>query len=80
VRKTGAKFDFKTIMSNDSLETAKSYPYCYISFPVFNFKMDKFIIRTGYVSGILSAEGAIFIYQKFGKDWKIIKILNQTVS
>jgi len=75
-----AKFDYKTIISKDSLELAKSYPYCYISFPVFSADKNKFIIRTGYVSGVLSAEGAIFIYQKIGKDWKIIKVLNQTLS
>ena len=75
-----SKFDYKTIISKDSLELLRSYPYCYISSPVFNAKKDKFIIRTGYVCGALCAEGAIFIYQKSGKDWKIIKVLNQTVS
>ncbi|MEO6315746.1 MAG: hypothetical protein ABIO53_12425 [Chitinophagaceae bacterium] len=75
-----AKFDYKTIISKDSLELAKSYPYCYISFPVFSADKNKFIIRTGYVAGALSAEGAIFIYQKIGKDWKMIKTINQTLS
>ncbi len=75
-----AKFNYKTIISKDSLDLAKSYPYCYISFPVFSAGKDKFVIRTGYVAGLLSAEGAIFIYQKIGKDWKIIKVLNQTLG
>ena len=75
-----SKFDYKTIISKDSLDLIKSYPYCYISFPVFNADKDKFIIRAGYVCGVLCAEGAIFIYQKSGKDWIIIKVLNQTVS
>lgn len=75
-----SKFDYKTIISKDSLDLIKSYPYCYISFPVFNADKDKFIIRTGYVCGVLCAEGAIFIYQKRGKDWKIINVINPTVS
>lgn len=75
-----SKFNYKTIISKDSLDLIKSYPYCYISFPVFNADKDKFIIRAGYVCGILCAEGAIFIYEKSGKGWKIIKVLNQTIS
>jgi hypothetical protein len=75
-----SKFSNKTIISKDSLDLIKNYPYCYISFPVFNADKDKFIVRTGYVCGVLCAEGAIFIYQKSGNDWKIIKVLNQTVS
>jgi hypothetical protein len=74
------KLDNKIIISIDSLELAKNYPYCYMSFPVFNARKDEFMIRTGYVSGILSAEGATFIYQKRGTDWKIIKVLHQTIS
>ena len=75
-----SKLDYKTIISKDSLELLESYPYCHISSPVFNVKKDKFIIRTGYVCGVFCAEGAVFIYQKSGKDWKIIHVLNQTVS
>ncbi len=75
-----SKFNYKIILSKDSLDLIKSYPYCYISFPVFSADRDKFIIRAGYVCGVLCAEGAIFIYQKSGKGWKIIKVLNQTIS
>jgi hypothetical protein len=79
-RLSQARFNYKTIISKDSLELSTSYPYCYISFPVLSADNNKFIIRTGYVAGVLSAEGAIFIYQKFGKDWRIIKVINQTLS
>lgn len=75
-----SKFEYKTFISKDSLDISKSYPYCYISFPVFTADKNKFIIRTGYVCGALCAEDAIFIYEKRGTDWKIIKVINQTVS
>jgi len=69
----------KTIISGDSTELFKNIPFCYISFPVFNTHKDKFIIWTGYSCGGICGEGATFIYQKNGKDWIPIKILNQTV-
>ena len=75
-----SKFNYKTIISEDSLGLAKNYPFCYISFPVFNTNKDKFILRAGYVCGIFCAEDAIFIYKKEGNSWKIIKVLNQTIS
>lgn len=75
-----SKFDNKTIISKDSLKLTKNRSYCFISFPVFNLRHDKFMIWNGYYCGAFCSESATFIYQKNGDDWKIIKVLNQTVS
>ena len=39
-----SKFSYKTIISKDSLEHFNSYPYCYISCPIFNTYKGMFII------------------------------------
>jgi len=75
-----SKLKNKIIISKDSDELPKNRRFCYISFPVFNANKDKFIIWAGYVCGGLCGEGATFIYQKKGKDWIKIYVLNQTIS
>lgn len=74
------KLDNKIIIPKDSLGLAKNNPYCFISFPVFNIRRDKFIIWTGYFCGALCPESATFIYQKNGKGWKLIKVLDQSAG
>ena len=74
-----SKLNNKIIISRDSTELSQNKLFCYVSFPVFNTHKDKFIIWTGYSCGGICGEGATFIYQKNGKDWIPIKILNQTV-